>query len=168
MVLKLLWAEEPILWAFENSIFLVFRKLLIDEIETISWESETKWGKLFKSRFGHRKLLRKWFRGYFQLKNECSERFNPKTAGERGRGKGGEVKLIPPIAFRKMYFLKRRLNPVFFVTFNVILRHIFPENFIKFPQVVQKIWRNSLSKLAIFINFYRFFGFSDITLLQRN
>ena len=31
------------------------------------------------------------------------------------------------------------------MTFNIILRHIFPENFIEFPQVVQKIWRNSLS-----------------------
>ena len=27
----------------------------------------------------------------------------------------------------------------FFVTFNIILKHILPENFIEFPQVVQKI-----------------------------
>ena len=32
-----------------------------------------------------------------------------------------------------------RVEPWFFVTFNIILKHIFPENFIEFPQVVQKI-----------------------------
>ena len=31
------------------------------------------------------------------------------------------------------------VKPWFFVTFNIILKHIFPENFIEFPQVVQKI-----------------------------
>ena len=34
---------------------------------------------------------------------------------------------------------KERVKPWFFVIFNIILRHIFPENFIEFPQVVQKI-----------------------------
>ena len=53
----------------------VFCKFLIDEVETVFWEKETKWGKLFKSRFSHRKLLRKWFWGYLELKSECSERF---------------------------------------------------------------------------------------------
>ena len=47
-------------------------------------------------------------------------------------------------------------KPCFFVTFNIISKHIFPDNFIGFPQVVQKIWRNSLSILAIFINFLDF------------
>ena len=42
------------------------------------------------------------------------------------------------------------MKPWFLVTFNIILRHIFPENFIEFPQVVQMIWRNSLSILANF------------------
>ena len=42
---------------------------------TLFQESETKWSKLFKSRFGHRKPLRKWFLGYLQLENECSESF---------------------------------------------------------------------------------------------
>ena len=54
------------------------------------------------------------------------------------------------------------------VSFNIILKHIFPENFHEFPQVVQKIYRNYLSILAIFINFPQVFGFFDITLLQRN
>ena len=54
--------------------FLIYCKFLIGEVETIFWESEAKWGKLFKSWFGHRKLLKKSFWGYFKLKNECSER----------------------------------------------------------------------------------------------
>ena len=62
------------LWTFENSIFLVLRKLLSDEVETASLESESKLQKLFKSKFYHMKLLRKW--SYLDLKNECSERLN--------------------------------------------------------------------------------------------
>ena len=41
------------------------------------------------------------------------------------------------------------------MTFNIIIRHIFPENFIEVPQVVQKLLRTSLSILAIFIDFYK-------------
>ena len=54
--------------------FSVFWKFLSDEVKTILWESEGKRSKLFKSKFGHRKLLRKWFRSYLELKNKCSER----------------------------------------------------------------------------------------------
>ena len=54
--------------------FSVFCKFLSDEVETIFWESEAKRSKLFKSKFGYRKLLRKWFWSYIELKNECSER----------------------------------------------------------------------------------------------
>ena len=50
--------------------------------------------------------------------------------------------------FLKDVFSKERVKPSSFVTFNLILRHIFPENFIEFPQVGQKIWENS------FINFF--------------
>ena len=63
---------------------------------------------------------------------------------------------------------KKRLKPYLFVTFNIIISHIFPENFIEIPQVVQKILRLSMSILAIFINFHHFFGFFNISLLQRN
>ena len=52
-----------------------------------------------------------------------------------------------------------RLEPCFFVTFNTMLKHISPENFIGFPQVIQKIWRNYLSILATFINFPQFLEF---------
>ena len=45
------------------------------------------------------------------------------------------------------------------MTFNIILKHAFPKNSIEFPLVVHKIWRNSLSILAIFINFPQFLNF---------
>ena len=54
--------------------FSVFCKFLSDEVETIFWESEAKLWRLFKSKFGHRKLLRKWFWSYLEPKNECCER----------------------------------------------------------------------------------------------
>ena len=54
--------------------FSVFCNLLRGKIETIFSESEKKRQKLFKSKFGHRKLLTKWFWSYLELKNECSER----------------------------------------------------------------------------------------------
>ena len=56
--------------------FPVFCKYLSDEVKTIFRESEAKRSKLFKSKFSHRKLLRKWFWSYFELKNECCERLN--------------------------------------------------------------------------------------------
>ena len=77
-------------------------------------------------------------------------RFNPKTASGGGR----KVDLIPPCGFsKKVYLLKRWSNLVFFMTFNITLRRIFPENFIEFPQVVQKILKIYLSILA---NFHQF------------
>ena len=41
--------------------FSFLGKFLSDEVETVFWESEAKRSKLFKSKFGPRKLLRKWF-----------------------------------------------------------------------------------------------------------
>ena len=40
--------------------FLVFCKLLSDQVEIIFWEIETKRSKLLKSKFGHRQRVRKW------------------------------------------------------------------------------------------------------------
>ena len=54
--------------------FSVFCKLLSDEVEIIFWKSETKRSRLFKSKFGHRKLIRKWFWSCLELKKKCSER----------------------------------------------------------------------------------------------
>ena len=79
----------------------------------------------------------------------------------------GWFKLTSPFGFLKNISSTERVEPCFFVAFHIILKHSFPENFIEFPQVVQKIWRKSLSILAMFINFPQYFGFFDITLLQR-
>ena len=64
-----------------------------------------------------------------------------------------------PCGFSKNVLSKGGVKPCFFVTFNIIISHIFPENFIEIPQVVQKIWRISLSILAVFIDFRRFLDF---------
>ena len=53
----------------------------------------------------------------------------------------------------------------------VLLKEFNPkktESFIETPQVVQKVWRISLSILATFIDFHQFFGFFDVSLLQWN
>ena len=71
--LKLPWTKKWMSWAFENGIFPIFCKYLSDEVQTIFCESEAKLWKLFISKFGHRKLLRKWFWRYLELKNECSK-----------------------------------------------------------------------------------------------
>ena len=62
----------------------------------------------------------------------------------------------PHCAFLKNVSSIEWMEPWLFVTFNIILKHIFLENFINFPQVFQKIWRNSLSILTVFINFINF------------
>ena len=51
---------------------------------------------------------------------------------------GEGVNLSPDMVFR-IYLLKRVRNPVFSVTFNIIISQIFPKNFIEIHQVVQKI-----------------------------
>ena len=83
---------------------------------------------------------------------------NPKMAG-------GSI--WPPCDLSKNVSSKERVEPWFFVTYTNI-SHVFPVNFIEIYQVVQKIWRISLSILAIFIDFHRYFEFFDISLLQRN
>ena len=85
---------------------------------------------------------------------------NTKTAKEGG-GHQFEGSLV---VFRKICLLKREWDPVF----DIIISLIFPENLIEISQVVQKIWRISLTIIDIFIYFHRFFGLFDIPLLQRN
>ena len=53
--------------------FWIFCKFWSDEVETILRKSEPKRSKLFKSKFGHRKLLRKWVWSYLDLKSEFLE-----------------------------------------------------------------------------------------------
>ena len=84
-------------------------------------------------------------------------------------GEGGN--LTPPTqpcSFPKNASSKERVEAWLFVTFNIIITDIFPENFIDIPQVVQNIWRLYLPILAIFVNLHWFFGFFDIFLSQRN
>ena len=56
---------------------------------------------------------------------------------------GVKLTLTPPpppaCGFSKNVSSIERVEPWFFVTFNIVLKHIFPENFIEFPQLVQKI-----------------------------
>ena len=65
-------------------------------------------------------------------------------------------------------FSVQTLKPWSFVTFNIVIIHIFPGTFIEIPQVIQKIQRLFLSKLALFIDFHQFFGLLDISLLYKN
>ena len=60
---------------------------------------------------------------------------NPKTA----EGGGGRGQFDHPFSFSKVLSSKERVKPWFFVTFNVIISHIFPENFIEITQIVKKI-----------------------------
>ena len=53
--------------------FPVFCKLLSDKVETVFWENKAKQSRLFKLKFGHGKLLRKWFWSCLELNNQCSE-----------------------------------------------------------------------------------------------
>ena len=69
------------------------------------------------------------------------------------------IKLTHPCGFSKSVFSRERVKPCFFVTFNIIISHIFPENLIEIPQFVQKICRFSPSILTIFTNFSDFLTF---------
>ena len=64
---------------------------------------------------------------------------------KRLRGRGGSIWSPSPCGFLNIVSSTDKLKLWFFLTFNIILKHIFPESFIEFPQVVQKIWRISLS-----------------------
>ena len=46
----------------------------------------------------------------------------------------------PPLCgFSKNVFSRKRVGALFFVAFNIIISHIFPENFTEITQVVQNI-----------------------------
>ena len=61
-----------------NKAFSRFLQVLSDENKTTFWESYAKHLKLFKSRFGHKNLFRKWFWSNLEPKNEYSKRFKIK------------------------------------------------------------------------------------------
>ena len=57
------------------------------------------------------------------------------TLKRLGRGYQFE---FPNMFFPTMYLLERGSSPVFFVTFNKIISHIFPEKFIKFLKLFKR------------------------------
>ena len=65
----------------------------------------------------------------------------------------------PSCGFSKNVSSRERVKPWLFLTFNIIISHIFPENFIEIILAVQRIWRFSPSILNIFINFSGFLTF---------
>ena len=68
----------------------------------------------------------------------------------------------PSCGFSKNISYRERMKLCLFVTFNIIIIHIFPDNFIEAPkafQKVQKIWSFSPSILTIFINVLTFLTF---------
>ena len=87
---------------------------------------------------------------------------------EGWRERGWGVNLTPPLWFFEKSILWWEGKTLVFLTVNIIIGHIFTENFIEVPQVVQKIWSISLSILTIFIDFHQFFVFFAISLWQRN
>ena len=64
-----------------------------------------------------------------------------------------------PYSFSKNSSSRERVRPCYLVTFNIIISHIFSENFIKIRHIVQKIWRFCPSILTIFIEFSDFLTF---------
>ena len=69
MVLKRPWNQERMFWTFGKQIYS-FWQVLSDEVETFFWGVEAKHETLFKSKFGHRNLLRKLFWSFLELKNQ--------------------------------------------------------------------------------------------------
>ena len=59
--------------SIQKGLFSVFCKFSSDKVETVLLESETKRSNLFKSKFGQKKLLSKWFWSNLELKNESSD-----------------------------------------------------------------------------------------------
>ena len=67
--------------------------------------------------------------------------------------------LLLPVVLRKNVFSRERVKTWCLATFNISLSHIFPENFIKIPQVVQTVWRFTLSSNNYFNRFFDFLTF---------
>ena len=72
-----------------------------------------------------------------------------------------------PCGFSNNVFSKDRVKPCFFMTFNIIISHIFPENFSEISEVVQRIWKLSLSIWTIFINFINFLDFLQFAVTKK-
>ena len=60
---------------------------------------------------------------------------------------------------------RERVKPCFFFTFNIIVNHMFSENFIKDSQVIENIFIFSFCSINYF---HQFLGSFDISLLQKS
>ena len=100
------------------------------------------------------------FRFYFIFIFSVFLEINPKTAG------GGSI-WLPPCGFSKSVSCKERMKPWFFVTFNIIVSHIFPEDLLKLLKSFRRYEGFPWQYQPIFINLHQFFGFFYISLLQR-
>ena len=84
----------------------------------------------------------------------------------------GGREVNPPCSFSKNVFSRERVKRCFSGTFNIIISHIFPENLIEIPWVVQKLWRFTSLSSTFFIRFLDFLTFpcnketNDITMKQ--
>ena len=65
-------SKANVLSVWKNHIS-AFCKVLSDEVKTPFWKKEAKRSTLFKSKFNHKKILRKWFWSYQKLENEYFE-----------------------------------------------------------------------------------------------
>ena len=103
-----------------------------------------------------KKGIRKIFCKIYRKTPVLESLFNPK--------KGCGVQFDLPLwIFQKYIFWREDVKPCFFLTFNVFISHIFSENFIQIPPVVQKIWRFSLSIFTIFIDCFFIFWYFLVT-----
>lgn len=71
-----------------------------------------------------------------------------------------------PCAFSKNVFFRMRLQFCFYVTFNIIINHIFPEHFIEILLTAQKIWlfqKNFFFKNNHVYHFFRILWFFLVT-----
>ena len=68
----------------------------------------------------------------------CIGEIENKVESRKWGGRGGDLTPLP-CGFSKTVSSKDRVKYWFIVTFNIIINHIFPENLIEIPQVVQKI-----------------------------
>ena len=84
--------------------------------------------KNFFTNESHLKMVKKYF--YFILKALFA--LNSKTARWWGQ-------IALPCGFSKNACSKERVKPWFFVALNNSISHIFPDNIIEIPQVVQKL-----------------------------
>ena len=67
-------SKMNVLSVWNGYFFQFFCKFLSDKVETVFCKNEAERSEVFKSKFDQRKLLRKWFWSYLELKNEFSER----------------------------------------------------------------------------------------------